>query len=104
MPLAGLRTAVLGAGGAARAVAVALGIQRRDRDAARAQRSAGEPRVACRHGDVGPWPPAAGSWDLLVNCTPVGMHPHVDETPIAADDLTGRSCMTSCTTRRRPAC
>ena len=33
---------------------------------------------------VGPWPPRAGSWDLLVNCTPVGMYPHVDETPLDA--------------------
>ena len=40
--------------------------------------------------EVGPYPPERGSWDLLVNCTPVGMHPHVDETPIDADELTGR--------------
>ena len=41
-------------------------------------------------GRVGPWPPAAGSWDLLVNCTPIGMHPQLDETPVAAAALTGR--------------
>ena len=35
-------------------------------------------------------PPERGSWDLLVNCTPVGMYPNVDETPIDAADLTGR--------------
>ena len=35
----------------------------------------------------GPWPPERGSWDLLVNCTPVGMHPHVDETPLDQSQL-----------------
>ena len=40
--------------------------------------------------EVGPYPPERGSWDLLVNCTPVGMYPHVDETPVDAADLTGR--------------
>jgi shikimate 5-dehydrogenase len=38
-------------------------------------------------GTVGAWPPARGSWDLLVNCTPIGMHPHVDRTPLDADHL-----------------
>ena len=38
-------------------------------------------------GEVGPWPPERGSWDLLVNCTPVGMHPRVDETPLDRGDL-----------------
>jgi len=40
--------------------------------------------------DVGPWPPEPGSWDLLINCTPIGMYPRIDETPIAAAELTGR--------------
>jgi len=38
---------------------------------------------------IGPWPPEPGSWDLLINCTPIGMYPRVDDTPIAADALTG---------------
>ena len=38
----------------------------------------------------GTMPPPAGSWDVLVNCTPVGMYPKVDETPIDASLLTGR--------------
>ena len=41
-------------------------------------------------GSVGTWPPARGSWDLLVNCTPIGMHPRLDETPLPAEALTGR--------------
>jgi 3-dehydroquinate dehydratase/shikimate dehydrogenase len=70
--LAGLRAVVLGAGGAARAVALALsglgvavGIAARRGDAART--------VAHDVGaDVAEWPPRRGSWDLLVNATPVG--------------------------------
>jgi 3-dehydroquinate dehydratase/shikimate dehydrogenase len=70
--LAGLRAVVLGAGGAARAVGLALrglgaavGIAARRGDAART--------VAQAVGaDVAAWPPKRGSWDLLVNATPVG--------------------------------
>jgi 3-dehydroquinate dehydratase / shikimate dehydrogenase len=88
--LDGLRTSVLGAGGAARAVAVALAstgaavtLHARDRQQA--------DQVAMLTSSVtGPWPPAPDSWDLLVNCTPVGMHPRIDDTPIPADRLTGR--------------
>jgi shikimate 5-dehydrogenase len=40
--------------------------------------------------ETGPWPPEAGTWDLLVNCTPVGMHPRDEETPLPAHLLTGR--------------
>jgi shikimate 5-dehydrogenase len=32
-------------------------------------------------GDARALPPAPGTWDLLVNATPVGMAPRVDETP-----------------------
>jgi shikimate dehydrogenase len=74
-PLAGrialkrTRASVLGAGGAARGVAVALGAQgaavticARDPELARdVARLAG--------GTVGTWPPRPGSWDVLVNAT-----------------------------------
>jgi len=40
--------------------------------------------------EVGPWPPEPDTWDLLINCTPVGMYPNVDDTPIPAECLTGR--------------
>jgi 3-dehydroquinate dehydratase / shikimate dehydrogenase len=90
VPLAGLRAAVLGAGGAARAVAVALAscgcvvsVHARDRVKA-------EAIAALTSAQVGSWPPAPGSWDLLINCTPIGMHPRVDETPVPAEQLTGR--------------
>ncbi len=87
---AGARASILGAGGAARAVAVALasasvGVTVHARDGRRAREIA-----MLVGGGVGPWPPPRGSWDLLVNCTPVGMHPHEGDTPIPAQELTGR--------------
>ena len=90
LELNGLNASILGSGGAARAVAVALTSSGcRVRIHARNHRHAEEASVLTS-ADVGPYPPERGSWDLLVNCTPVGMHPHVDETPIDAADLTGR--------------
>ncbi|HWF85905.1 MAG TPA: shikimate dehydrogenase [Vicinamibacterales bacterium] len=90
VPLANTRTAVLGAGGAARAVAVALAssgglVRIHARDRGRAEEVA-----ALTSATAGPWPPEPGSWDLLVNCTPIGMHPRVDATPLPAAQLTGR--------------
>jgi 3-dehydroquinate dehydratase/shikimate dehydrogenase len=88
--LAGVRASVLGTGGAARAVAVALstnGCQVRVHG--RNRQRADEVGRATGAG-VGPYPPERGSWDLLVNCTPLGMYPDVDATPLAAADLTGR--------------
>jgi 3-dehydroquinate dehydratase/shikimate dehydrogenase len=70
--LTGHRAVVLGAGGAARAVALALrglgavvGIAARRGDAAQTVAHAVGAKVAS-------WPPKGGSWDLLVNATPVG--------------------------------
>jgi 3-dehydroquinate dehydratase/shikimate dehydrogenase len=88
--LTGQRVAIIGAGGAARSVAIALAassvnVRIHARDRRRAQDAASLTSAA-----AGEWPPAPGSWDLLVNCTPVGMYPRVDETPLPADHLTGR--------------
>jgi len=89
MDLAGRRASILGAGGAARAVVVALAssgchVRVHARDRAKAQETA-----AIGSSQVGPWPPEPDSWDVLINCTPIGMHPRVDETPMPADQLTG---------------
>ena len=81
-PLSPNRAAVLGAGGAARAVIVALvesGAQVRVHARDRAKAAAATNGMPV---EIGPWPPEPGSWDLLVNCTPVGMIPHVDESPV----------------------
>lgn len=85
LPLRGLRASLLGAGGSARAVAVGLAsegarVTVHARDAAKAATVA---HVA--GGQVGAYPPVAGSWDLLVNCTPVGMLPNIDASPLPAD-------------------
>jgi 3-dehydroquinate dehydratase/shikimate dehydrogenase len=88
--LNGARVAVLGAGGAARAVAVALSSSNAQvtiygRDVAKAQDVAMTASAASAS-----LPPPPGSWDLLVNCTPLGMYPKSDGTPIESKFLTGR--------------
>jgi 3-dehydroquinate dehydratase/shikimate dehydrogenase len=88
--LRGLRVSILGAGGAARAVAAALTscgcvVSVHARDRSRAAETA-----ALVSGETGAWPPAPGSWDLLINCTPVGMFPQVEQTPVPVEGLTGR--------------
>jgi shikimate dehydrogenase len=90
VPVAGLRAAVLGAGGSARAVIVGLSSSgARVTVHARNRRQAEEAAVI-GSATAGPFPPAPGTWDLLVNCTPAGMYPNVDETPLEAAALTGR--------------
>ena len=90
VPMRRLRAAVLGAGGAARGVSIGLAEAGADvtihaRDAGRALDTATAIGV-----QAAPWPPASGSWDLLVNCTPIGMYPHVDRSPVPAAALSGR--------------
>jgi shikimate dehydrogenase len=88
--LAGKRVAVLGAGGAARAVV--YGVLRAgghptvfNRSAAHAERLAADLGADCAPlSDFG-----AGSFDILVNTTPVGMTPYPGATPIPADRLAG---------------
>ena len=87
LPLTGVRAALLGAGGAARGVAIALATS-----GARVSVHARRPEQAAEvaalvSGSVGAWPPARGGWDLLVNCTPNGMHPDVERTPLDAEHL-----------------
>ena len=88
--LIGLTASILGTGGAARAVAVALSSSGcRVRVHGRNRQHAEELGLVA-FSEVGPYPPERGSWDLLVNCTPVGMYPHVGDTPMEAGELTGR--------------
>lgn len=88
--LHGLRAAVLGAGGAARAVAIALGSSGSHVRLHARHRKQAEAVAAAVSAESGSFPPEPGSWDLLVNCTPVGMYPRVDDTPVDARHLTGR--------------
>jgi shikimate dehydrogenase len=89
-PLGGTRAAVLGAGGAARAAAHGLSregaivtIHARRREQAEQIGESLRVRVA-------DWPPAEGSWDLLVNATPVGTAPGVEDTPWPEARFDGR--------------
>ena len=87
--LRGMRATVLGAGGATRAVVeallsagaqVSIAARRRDRaaDVARG--------MGCSTAE---WPPAAGSWDLLVNATPAGTVSANEDTPLPEGPFTG---------------
>jgi 3-dehydroquinate dehydratase/shikimate dehydrogenase len=87
--LRGTRAAVMGAGGAARAVAVAL-VSRGARVTMHARRSEQACDVAAASGAAaGSWPPPAGSWDLLVNCTPLGGPSARTETPLPGGPFDG---------------
>jgi 3-dehydroquinate dehydratase/shikimate dehydrogenase len=87
--LAGVRASILGAGGAARAVAVAL-VSRGARVTIHARRHEQADDVAAACGaEAGPWPPTAGSWDLLVNCTPLGGPGARDDTPLPGGPFDG---------------
>ena len=85
MSLTGVRAPVLGAGGAARAVGRRACARPVRASPLRARRAEAAGAIAESVGyQFGEMPPPRGSWDLLVNATPVGMHPDVDETPVAA--------------------
>ena len=88
--LKGARAAVLGAGGVARAVVIALVSRHVDVTIhARREEQAAEVGAACGAA-VGQWPPPAGSWDLLVNCTPLGGPSARNESPLPGGPFTGR--------------
>lgn len=82
-PLTDRQVLILGAGGVARAIA--FGLSRRganvtitNRHEERATRLAEE--VGCR---TVSWSQRASTQaEILINCTPVGMHPQVDDTPV----------------------
>ena len=70
--LRGRRAVILGAGGAARGVGLAL--RREGAAVAIAARRPEAAAVVARAigGETADWPPPSGSWDVLVNATPVG--------------------------------
>jgi shikimate dehydrogenase len=93
VPLRGLRVAMLGAGGAARALLYSmLGAGAHVHILARRPEAA--QRLATDLGGVAqPWPVCLdmSHYDALVQTTPVGMHGHADVCPVALDgDLSHR--------------
>ena len=84
------RVAVMGAGGSARAVVVAL-VARGARVTVHARRQEQALDVAARCGaNAGAWPPPGGSWELLVNCTPLGGASARDVSPLPGGPFTGK--------------
>jgi 3-dehydroquinate dehydratase/shikimate dehydrogenase len=89
--LEGMRVSVLGAGGAARAVIVAL-MSRGALVTVHARRREQAEDVAASLGvQAGPWPPSPGSWDLLVNCTPLGSASAPATSPLPGGPFDGRA-------------
>jgi 3-dehydroquinate dehydratase/shikimate dehydrogenase len=91
MPLAANRVLIVGAGGAARAVAFAL-TQAGAAVFIWARRPA-QARVLARAAGAQPIERAALThevFDAIVNATPVGMHPHMDQSPLDAQELNCR--------------
>jgi shikimate dehydrogenase len=88
--LGGARVAVVGTGGAARAVVSALG-ERQARVTVYGRRPAEAARVAALvRGGVGRGgQPEAGSWDLLVNATPVGTWPETSVDSVSPESPVG---------------
>jgi 3-dehydroquinate dehydratase/shikimate dehydrogenase len=87
-PLRGKTALVLGAGGVGKAIAVGLvnrgaQVALADGEAQRAEQLAG--RLECRHVDWSERHSVAA--DVLVNATPLGMHPNVDATPFDKEHL-----------------
>jgi len=90
----GLRAAIIGAGGAARAVAWALREEKANvtifaRDVNKAQPLAESFGVDCQ-------PLASATfkdYDLVVNTTPLGSGAHIDQTPVTAEQLNGVRCV-----------
>lgn len=85
----GLRVSILGAGGVARAFVALLANAGADvtiynRNRARAAALAAEFKV--RDAD---WHDRPGKADLLINCTPIGQFPNVEESPVDATKLAG---------------
>jgi shikimate dehydrogenase len=89
-PLQGLRASVLGGGGAARAVVFAL-LSQGARVCVHTRRREQAEEIATSLGaSACVYPPENGSWDLLVNCTPLGGAGLRSESPLQRERLTGR--------------
>jgi 3-dehydroquinate dehydratase/shikimate dehydrogenase len=88
-PLAGARASVIGGGGSARAVVVALLSRGAHVTVHTRRRDQAEAVTGSLGAEVGPWPIPEG-WDLLVNCTPLGSPTMRDESPLPGGPFTGQ--------------
>lgn len=85
LPSRGARATILGAGGAARSVSVALASSGMQVTVCARRREQAESVAALTGAAVATWPPDPASWDLLVNSTPVGTAPNITESPLPAN-------------------
>jgi 3-dehydroquinate dehydratase / shikimate dehydrogenase len=86
--LKGKQALVLGAGGVARAIVV--GLKRRGAEITIASRTVGRAddlAVFCHGKSIGWAQRQTIKADLVVNCTPIGMHPNLDDSPLDASFL-----------------
>jgi 3-dehydroquinate dehydratase / shikimate dehydrogenase len=90
LDLANARAAILGAGGAARAVAAGLASVGAKVSVYARQPGRAAEVAALAGGESYTEGPRRGTWDVLVNATRVGTFPDVGETPIAGSCLDGR--------------
>jgi len=89
MQLENQRATILGAGGAARAVAEGLHEAGARVSIAARSRERGMETARLTAAAVADWPPPSGSWDLLVNATPVGMAPDTTASPLPDGPFAG---------------
>ena len=87
-PLTGVRASVLGGGGSARAVVVAMLSRGAQVTVHTRRREQAEEVTEDLGAAIGPWPVTEG-WDLLVNCTPLGSPTMRDESPLPGGPFTG---------------
>ena len=85
--LPGMRATILGAGGAARSVSVALASAGVKVTIAARRKDQAQSVAALTGAATTAWPPDPASWDLLVNATPVGTAPGDAASPLADDYL-----------------
>jgi 3-dehydroquinate dehydratase/shikimate dehydrogenase len=86
----GVRAAVLGAGGAARAVVTALTSRGVEVSVYARRRPQAQELADAFPVAAADWPPPPGSWDMLVNCTPLGGAASRDESPLPGGPFAGR--------------
>lgn len=87
-PLSGVRASVMGGGGSARAVVVALLSRGAHVTVHTRRREQAEEVTEDLGATIGAWPVTDG-WDLLVNCTPLGSPVMRDESPLPGGPFTG---------------
>jgi len=87
MRLPGTRATILGAGGAARSVSVALASAGVKVTIAARRPDQAQAVAALTGASTTLWPPDPASWDLLVNATPLGTAPGIEASPLPDDYL-----------------